>query len=275
MVISRMVYGFGLTTLQQPNRDAAAKLHWKQVPRTSCSKARAKAGIQHWPLVGQPTCSILQQCFSHWSPCDYFDEIWTILYVGLHGNTTRVVLYQVGLELRSVWQGKGKKGEGKGPPSQIDDQPPDQPSVLCMLVLRFSQIHLDPASNWEFSIVQQHAEERQSWWWEDWQAWGGAFFCHRSLSSLRKSIDWFKGTITWTFHISWENLWFQVSIFPLTNPLRKRWFHSDGWVSPGSCRAQGTGSRGKALRCPGGVFLEGPWINGHFRNLNRGGTYHI
>ena len=32
------------------------------------------------------------------------------------------------------------------------------------------------------------------------------------------SIDWFKGQITGTSHISWENLWFPVSIFPSTTP---------------------------------------------------------
>ena len=34
------------------------------------------------------------------------------------------------------------------------------------------------------------------------------------------SIDWFKGKITWNFHISWEDLWFPVKIFPQVNPLK-------------------------------------------------------
>ena len=33
------------------------------------------------------------------------------------------------------------------------------------------------------------------------------------------SIDWFKGNVIGKSHISWENLWFQVKIFPSTNPL--------------------------------------------------------
>ena len=38
--------------------------------------------------------------------------------------------------------------------------------------------------------------------------------------NTRKSIDWFKGKITVNSHISWDNLWFPVSIFPSVNPLR-------------------------------------------------------
>ena len=37
----------------------------------------------------------------------------------------------------------------------------------------------------------------------------------------REAIDWFKGKITGTSHISWGNLWFPVKMFPSTNPLRE------------------------------------------------------
>ena len=33
------------------------------------------------------------------------------------------------------------------------------------------------------------------------------------------SIDWFQGKIRGKSHISWEDLWFPVKIFPSTNPL--------------------------------------------------------
>ena len=33
------------------------------------------------------------------------------------------------------------------------------------------------------------------------------------------STDWFKGKTTGKPHISWENQWFPVKIFPSTNPL--------------------------------------------------------
>ena len=35
----------------------------------------------------------------------------------------------------------------------------------------------------------------------------------------KSSIGWFKGKIAGKSHISWENLWFPVKIFPSTNPL--------------------------------------------------------
>ena len=35
---------------------------------------------------------------------------------------------------------------------------------------------------------------------------------------LHHSIDWFKGKITGTSYISWENLWFPLD-FPLSQPI--------------------------------------------------------
>ena len=35
-------------------------------------------------------------------------------------------------------------------------------------------------------------------------------------------MDWFKGKITGTSDISWDNLWFPVKMFPEVNPLIKK-----------------------------------------------------
>ena len=42
------------------------------------------------------------------------------------------------------------------------------------------------------------------------------------LHGPEKSVGWFKGKITGHSHISWENLWFPVQIFPYVNPLEKQ-----------------------------------------------------
>ena len=51
--------------------------------------------------------------------------------------------------------------------------------------------------------------------------------------TLVNSIDWFKGKIAGKSHISWENLWFPVKIFPSTNPLSPAISLTWLWLSHG------------------------------------------
>ena len=49
--------------------------------------------------------------------------------------------------------------------------------------------------------------------------WGGWTKPTMTVIETHDSIDWFKGKITGKSHISLENLWFPVKIFPEVNPL--------------------------------------------------------
>ena len=68
--------------------------------------------------------------------------------------------------------------------------------LLCAILRKrtSSAFFFRESSRWEIS--------KEIWW------------------EMRPSIDWFKGKITGSSHISWENLWFPID-FPLSQPLEK------------------------------------------------------
>ena len=82
-------------------------------------------------------------------------------------------------------------------------------STILLWLLQFSDIVINicPLNIAELYII----------WWFHCQVLITGLFSFQHSNYM--SIDWFKRKITGQSHISWENLWFPVKIFPSTNPL--------------------------------------------------------